>query len=264
MSNEIIFLGNGPLADYALAVLEKQYQVIFRARSKADLAKVQELKAQYPKAHGVLASYGVLIKSDVLEQFEPEGILNIHPSLLPKYRGATPIETAILNGETKFGVSVMKLVKAMDAGPIYYQTTKRYNRDTAKDEIYRGLAEAGAKWLAQNLNKLPEPRPQDDAQATFTAKLEKAQGQLDPDRFSAAELHDQVRAYVRFPKSKYNFYGLECIIHQTHVATEQEMSTGESRLALRCKDGKYLVIDQIQPAGKKVMDRVAFLNGYDR
>ena len=120
---KIIFFGNGPLAEHALRVLEKKFEVVFHAKERADLETVKKLKVSHKELHGVLASFGVMIKSDVLELFEPEGILNIHPSLLPLYRGATPIESAILNGDTEFSVSVMKLVSAMDAGPIYYQTT---------------------------------------------------------------------------------------------------------------------------------------------
>ena len=80
--NKIIFFGNGPLAEAALEVLKKHFEVIFHARTKEDLAQVIELKREFPEAHGVLASFGVMIKSDVLEVFEPEGILNIHPSKL--------------------------------------------------------------------------------------------------------------------------------------------------------------------------------------
>ena len=110
--NKLIFFGNGPLAETALGVLEQHFEVIFHAREKADLERVKELKCEFPEARGVLASFGVMIKNDVLEMFEPEGILNIHPSLLPLYRGASPIESAILAGDTEFSVSIMKLVKA--------------------------------------------------------------------------------------------------------------------------------------------------------
>jgi methionyl-tRNA formyltransferase len=120
---KIIFFGNGPLAEYALAVIERECQVIFHAHRKEDLAEAVRLKQEFPEAHGVLASFGVMIPGSVLEAFEPEGILNVHPSLLPLYRGASPIESAILDGDSDFSVSVMKLVKAMDAGPVYYQET---------------------------------------------------------------------------------------------------------------------------------------------
>lgn len=99
---KVIFFGNGMLADYALAVIERECQVIFHARTREDLEEVKRVKAECPEAYGVLASFGVMIRSDVLDLFEPEGILNIHPSLLPDYRGASPIESAILAGDTEF------------------------------------------------------------------------------------------------------------------------------------------------------------------
>ena len=145
--NKLIFFGNGPLAEAALEVLEKHFEIIFHAREKADLEHVKELKREFPESHGVLASFGVMIKDDVLELFEPEGILNIHPSLLPKYRGASPIESAILAGDTEFSVSVMKLVKAMDAGPIYWQSSLT-DLPLDKVVIYRELAKAGAGWIS--------------------------------------------------------------------------------------------------------------------
>ena len=119
---KIVFFGNGPLANYALKILEQQFEIVFHARNKADLDEVCRLKKEDPDLHGILASFGVMVPVSVLELFESEGILNIHPSLLPAYRGASPIESAILDGDDEFSVSVMKLVKAMDAGPIYYQT----------------------------------------------------------------------------------------------------------------------------------------------
>ena len=84
---KVIFFGNGPLAEAVLGVLTEnaEIEVIFRARTREDLEEVKRLRRENPTAHGILASYGVLIKEDVLELFEPEGILNVHPSLLPKF-----------------------------------------------------------------------------------------------------------------------------------------------------------------------------------
>ncbi|MBQ3296468.1 hypothetical protein IJG95_02045, partial [Candidatus Saccharibacteria bacterium] len=187
---KIIFFGNGILAEDALAVLERECQVIFHAHTREDLEKACEIKRSMPEAFGVLASFGVLIPSSVLEVFEPEGILNIHPSLLPLYRGASPIESAILNGDTEFGVSVMKLAKAMDAGPIYKQATisdaplEMIN----KDFLYKTLAEMGAAMVLSLLKeqaktgKWPTPTPQDDSKATYCSKFEKKDGILDPSR----------------------------------------------------------------------------------
>ena len=254
---KIIFFGNGPLADYSKAVLEKNFEIVFHARTKEDLEEVKRLKAESPEIHGILASFGVMIKSDVLDLFEPEGILNIHPSLLPKYRGSSPIETAILSGDKDFSFSIMKLVKAMDAGPIYHQETLEFGSYPEKDEIYKTLSEAAATWLVDNLKNLPEPTIQDDLKATFTAKFDKSMSLLKPETKSAEELLNEVRAFKGFPKSKHDFFGLDCIIQKAHIS-----ETEESKLSLKCSDGNYLIIDEIQPAGRKIMDAKSFLNGY--
>lgn len=255
--NKIIFFGNGPLADYSKAVLEKNFEIVFHARTKEDLEEVKRLKAENPEIKGILASFGVMIKSDVLDLFEPEGILNIHPSLLPKYRGSSPIETAILNGDKEFSVSIMKLIKAMDAGPIYFQKTISFEDNVEKDLIYKELSEAGANWLVENLENLPIPTNQDGTKATFTAKLDKSMSELKPETKSAEELLNEVRAFKGFPKSKHDFYNLDCIVLRAHVSENEE-----SNLSLKCADGKYLIVDEIQPAGRKPMDAKSFLNGY--
>ena len=257
---KIIFFGNGPLADYAKAILEKNFEIVFHARTKEDLEEVKRLKAEDPEIHGVLASFGVMIKSDVLDIFEPEGILNIHPSKLPKYRGSSPIETAILNGDKDFTYSIMKLVKAMDAGPIYHQETIEFASEyPEKDDIYKTLSEAAATWISENLENLPAPTEQDGAKATFTAKFDKSMSLLKPETKSAEELLNEVRAFKGFPKSKHDFFGLDCIIQKAHIS-----ETEESELSLKCSDGNYLIVDEIQPAGRKIMDAKSFLNGYKK
>ena len=257
--NKIIFFGNGLLADAALAVLEKHFEVVFHARTKEDLAQVCEIKRKMPEAHGVLASFGVIIRENVLELFEPEGILNIHPSLLPVYRGPSPIESAILAGDTEFSVSIMKLAKAMDAGPIYYRTTLT-DLPLDKSIIYQRLAEVGAEWICNNIDNLPAPAGQDDAKATFTAKMEKSMGILHPDTESADEVLRKIIAYQDFPKAKYAFYGKNCAILAAHKRKSGEAAV----LPLKCADGQIIAIDKLQPDGKKPMDAKSFINGYGK
>lgn len=254
---KVIFFGNGPLAEYALAVLADECQVIFHARSKEDLDEVKRLKHEVPEAHGVLASFGVMIKPDVLELFEPEGILNIHPSLLPLYRGASPIESAILAGDTDFSVSVMKLVKAMDAGPIYYQTTLT-DLPLCKDEIYKALAKTGAEWIVKNLANLSEPVLQDDSKATYCGKLDKSMSLLTPETDTAEVTFRKIVAFQGYPKPKYAFYGLNCIILEAHILGQSETAV----LSIPCADGGIIAIDRLQPEGRKAMDAKSFVNGY--
>ena len=270
---KIIFFGNGPLADYALEVLERHFEVAFHARTREDLEKVRELKLENPEIHGILASFGVIIKPDLLRLFEPEGILNIHPSLLPAYRGASPIESAILDGESDFSVSIMKLAQAMDAGPIYFQKTFTANEIAKsadsrlisgvvpdKKAIYEVLARAGAEWICDNLEDLPTPVPQDEKKATFCGKLDKSMSFLDPETDTAEETLRKIIAYQGFPKPKYAFYGQNCIILEAHILKQGEAAV----LTLPCADGQILAIDLLQPEGKRPMDAKSFVNGYGR
>ena len=264
MSTKFIFFGNGPLAEATLNQLltAKNLELVFHAKTKEDLVEVARLMQENPEIKGILASFGVLIKSDLLELFEPEGILNLHPSLLPLYRGASPIESAILNGDQDFSVSIMKLVKAMDAGPIYYQTTLKTSEFSSnlpeKSEIYQKLATLGANWLIEHLDSIPKPTLQDDEKATFTTKFDKTDSNLSLSEMSATEALNRIRAFQGFPKSKLQIHGLECIILKAHVETEKSINP----LAFPCQDGNFLVIDQLQPASKRPMDAKSFINGY--
>lgn len=258
---KIIFLGNGPLAEYALAGLEKKCEVIFHAKTKEDLKEVCRLKRENPEVHGVLASFGVIIKEEVLDLFEPEGILNIHPSLLPKYRGASPIESAILAGDDEFGVSVMKLAPEMDAGPIYMQTTLS-GLSLEKEQIYQELAETGAGMALTVLTRkrYEKPSPQDDDKATFCGKLEKKMGILTPETDTAEQTLRKIVAFQGFPKPKYIFFGTNCIVLEAHICEPDESAD----LALPCADGQIISIDKLQPEGKRPMDAKSFINGYTK
>lgn len=263
--SKIIFFGNGPLADAAKSVLAPRFNIIFHARKPEDLTEVKKLVQAHTgeKIHAILASFGVLIKQDVLDLFEPEGILNLHPSKLPDLRGPSPIETAILRGDTDFTISVMKLVKQMDAGPLYYQETLKFTKSTPKSEIYERLAKTGAEWLVKNLLELPAPRPQEGT-PTFSKLLDTSLSPLNPAEKSAEALYNEIRAFQDFPKSRMQIHGIDCIIKSAHVSETPEPIKNHTDLSLKCADGNYLIIDSLQPAGKKPMDAKSFTNGYLR
>ncbi len=270
----VIFFGNGPLADFALTTLnqDEKIEIIFHARTAEDLPRAVELKQLHPTAFGILASFGVLIKSDVLQAFEPEGILNLHPSKLPLYRGASPIESAILAGDTDFSYSIMKLARKMDAGPIYHQATLS-GLPLDKLEIYRALATAGANWISDHLGEIRslKPTPQDDNKATFTQKFDKSMSVLQPDQYPAAEIFRQIVAYQGFPKPKYEFFGKMCIILQAHIVDATQIVCDPSiitslatPLMIKCADRNFVAVDLLQPEGKKPMDARSFINGYGK
>lgn len=224
--------------------------------------EIIEIIKQYDADVAVLASYGKIIPERIINAF-PGGIINIHPSLLPKYRGTTPIESALLNGDAETGVSVMRLVKAMDAGGILAQIKVKITPETTKQSLYEELAQAGANAL---INVLPgvvannaSETPQDEAQASFTAQLDKSQSQLQPALKTADTLLNEIRAFAGFPKSKTTFLNIPCVVTKAHVS-----DTPTTELDLQCKDGKYLIIDRLIPENSKEMDATGFLNGHKK
>lgn len=289
---KVIFFGNGMLADAALPIIKKKSDIIFHARTTADLATAREIKLANPRSYGILVSFGVIIKPDFLELFEPTGIINLHPSKLPKYRGPSPIESAILAGDHDFSYSIMKLVPKMDAGPVYHQETIK-SLPLDKAAIYQALATSGTEYIVNQLESaqanhslpFPKPKAQNESGATYTKKLDKSMSELHPELHSAQTILRQIIAFQKFPKPKYTFFGQTCIIHAAHIdinnisgQTESTHKTkkisieknqkntdniSESKtLSLKCQDGKIVTIDSLQPADKKTMSAQAFINGY--
>jgi methionyl-tRNA formyltransferase len=208
---------------------------------------------------GVLVSYGKIIPRSIIELFNP-GIINIHPSLLPLYRGPSPIESAILNGDTETGVTIMQLSPAMDAGPIYSQiTVPLIDVETAPD-LEMQLAELGAQELSLTLpaiiNGTIQPTPQHDDVATYCQLLTKEDSPLDA-KLTAEQAERHVRAYIAFPKTKAVIAGQPIVITKAHVS-----STYTSVLDIECSDGRYLSVDELIGPSGKVMNAAAFLNGY--
>ena len=229
----------------------------------ATTAEISELIKKYQPNTGVLASFGKIIPQSLLDAI-PNGILNIHPSLLPKYRGTTPIESALLNGDTETGVSIIRLTAKMDAGPILAQANQRITPETTKQTLYEQLAQLGAKLLISVLNgetptKNAPERPQDDARATFTEKLDKDQSVIKNAEKPASELAREVVAFAGFPRSRTVLLAKNCIITQAHAADQPT-----TELDLRCADGRYLVIDRLIPENSKEMDAKSFLNGFKK
>jgi len=209
---------------------------------------------------GILVSFGRIIPKSTIDLFNP-GIINLHPSLLPNYRGSTPIESAIANGDKLTGVSIIQLVPAMDAGPVYVQTKHQLSGNETSPELYNTLAVAGTKILIDNLpsiiNNSLQPTNQNDDTATYCNLLKKEDGLLTPDDVTAAQAEQLVRAYLTFPKTKINIFKKDIIITKAHV-TKHKQTVAD----IICKDNNYLSIDTlIAPSGRK-MSIKDFINGY--
>lgn len=217
--------------------------------------------ASYHADVGVLVAYGRIIPQSVIDIF-PHGILNIHPSLLPRYRGSTPIEQAILDGATETGVSVMGLTKEMDAGPVYAQQRVALTGTEAKQELTQTLLTIGSQLLIDVLpsvlDSTAQPTPQDNAKATYTSLFTKAQGVMDLSK-SAEQLEREVRAYAIWPKSRLSLHNHQVVVTKARVA--QAETDGE--LVVPCQPGYLEILELVAPSGKK-MRGADFKRGYLR
>lgn len=223
-------------------------------------AEIKEQLQEYNATAAILVAYGRIIPQSVIDIF-PKGIINIHPSLLPSYRGPTPIESAIANGDRETGVSIMQLTAGMDKGPVYAQVGVQLTGKETKFELYDILAIKSANLLFEILPHILEgslrPTPQDDAQATYCKLLDKKDAWLDLSHLTAAEAERLVRAHLGFPKSKVTVNGHVITITKAHVSPTQK-----TPLDIACQDGAFLSIDDlIAPSGRR-MQAEAFLRGY--
>ena len=218
---------------------------------------IKELTDLKPDA-GVVVSYGRIVPKPVLNLFK-DGLINVHASLLPKYRGSSPIESAILNGDEKTGVTLMQLDEGMDTGPIYISEETPLRTET-RPELYEKLAEIGANLLVKSLpdiisGKL-KPTPQEESSATEVKMLQKSDGSIDWTQ-PAEQIERQVRAYLGWPGSRTRIHGKDATITATHVLVGQESTDG---IPMETGDG-VLVIERLIPAGKKEMTAGEFMRG---
>jgi methionyl-tRNA formyltransferase len=226
----------------------------------------EELRTISPTV-GVLLAYGRIIPQSILELF-PCGIVNIHPSLLPLHRGSMPIEGAILEGASETGVSLMRLEKEMDAGPIYAQGVLSLSGQESKQEVYDDLLELGNAMLFECLpgilNGSIAPQPQDHEKATYDQLLTKDDGVIDWKK-SAERIEREIRAYLDWPKSRTQLAGKDVVITKAHVV-QQSGEAGTANISgkelIVCCGNNALSIDILKPAGKNEMTSEAFLAGH--
>lgn len=212
------------------------------------------------KPLGVLVSYGKIIPASIIELF-PLGIINLHPSLLPLYRGPSPIESAILNGDQKTGVSIMRIVPEMDAGPVFAAKEHLLNHSETQIELYSSLATLGTNLLLETLpgilNNRLTPTTQDDAKATYCPLLKKQDAWLDPSKCTAIEAERRIRAYLDYPKTKLKLKDFAVIITKAHVSQDKK-----TPLDIVCRNDTILSIDElIAPSGRRI-NADDFLRGY--
>jgi methionyl-tRNA formyltransferase len=211
----------------------------------------------------VICAFGALIKEPLLSA---HAMLNVHPSLLPRWRGAAPVERAIEAGDEETGVSIMRPTAELDAGPVFLQRPERIRQDDDYGTLAPRLAALGGRLLVETLDTMPEPRPQSAEGATYADKIEAPDRRLDRDR-TALELERQVRAlnphigvWLALPGG--DRLGVRRAALSAGAAPDPGvLREEEGRLIWGTADGGLELLE-VQPPGKRPMDAASWLRGH--
>jgi methionyl-tRNA formyltransferase len=214
----------------------------------------------------IIVAYGKIIPQKYLD-IPKYGFVNIHPSLLPKYRGPSPIQSAILNGDAETGISLIKIDDQMDHGPIITQINYTISNDKYYAEIEVDMAELGAKLLVDNLSMYIDstlkPVEQDHASATIVKKFNRIDGKIDWSK-SAEQIRNQIRALNPNPGTWTTLNDKTLNIFKADIVeldSKDDVIREKSRLLLKTGDG-YISPTLLQLEGKKVLSIKEFLNGF--
>ena len=226
---------------------------------------VEQLRVLAPEAM-VVVGYGQIIPKAILD-IPPQGIINVHASLLPKYRGAAPIQWAIARGETRTGVTTMRINEGLDTGDMLLKWETAIGAEENAVELGHRLAIAGAELLVRTLADLQtiQPEPQDESQATYAPILKKEDGKIDW-QFSAQEILNRIRGFEPWPGG-YGFLRGQRLQIWSATVGEVKLTPGTLRpahhkLYAGCGRDESIELREVQLEGKKRMPVAAFLNGF--
>ena len=255
-----------PIKEYALSIGLPVFQPE-RMRDGTALGILQELKPDLI----VVAAYGKILPTDILN-LPAMGCINVHSSLLPRYRGAAPINWAILDGESETGVTIQYMEEGVDTGDILAQAKTPIDLDENAASLYDRLALMGADLLVKTVKALEEGTvnaiPQDDSLSCHAPMLSKELSPMDW-RKTARQLHDQVRGLYPWPAATAVLDGIRCKVLCTTLLTDKTdlvpgtvLQADKKGLRVACGGGGVLEISKLQPDGKKAMAASAFLMGH--
>lgn len=247
---------------------EHQIPIIQPAAKHEVLPLLKSLDLQIDAA--IVVAYGMILPPEVLNYF-PSGMINVHASLLPRFRGPSPIEAAILEGDNQTGVTLMQLAAQMDAGDIYTQKKIALNKNETRPELYSQLSQIGAELLVECIDNIISgeipPQPQNEEEATYTKLIKKSDGIIDWS-LPATTIEKSIRAYLGWPGSRTTLMDRDVVITSVSVVHEKgkpgdATRSGDGNLLVYCgKDA--LIIKTLIPAGKKEMTGADFLRGHHR
>jgi len=298
---KIIFFGGGKFAVPSLSVLAKKFNIALVVTNpekpigrkqipepsaveieakklglpvtiaeKFDNIITDKIQAANPSFF-IIIDYGKIIPQNILD-IPPKGAINVHPSALPKYRGASPLQTAILNGDKETAITVMLADNEMDHGPILAQKKITIEDTDTYGSLYTRLSTTYPKFLIttaeEYLSGELKPKTQEHSKATFTKLLKRGDGHIDWNK-SAEEIERMVRAYNPWPGTFYVFNQKNVKIIKSTIEHKnypdkkisELFKTADKKLAVKCGQ-ETLIIDRVQPAGKRPMSGEEFARGY--
>jgi methionyl-tRNA formyltransferase len=214
----------------------------------------------------VVAAFGQILRADVLG-LPPFGCINVHASLLPRWRGAAPVQAAILAGDAETGVTIMKMDEGVDTGGILARREISIEPEDTGVSLSAKLSYLGAELLIETLPRYlsgeVQPQPQDNHEATHAPMLKKEDGLLDLTQ-PAVQLQRRIRALNPWPGAQLRWNGQVLKVHRAHVQAARAAAgsrlVSQGRPAVGTSNG-ILILDEVQPAGKKPMDGTAFVAG---
>nr|WP_316621988.1 methionyl-tRNA formyltransferase [uncultured Ruminococcus sp.] len=214
----------------------------------------------------VVAAYGKILPKAMLD-LPKYGCINVHGSLLPKYRGSAPIQWSVINGEKETGVTIMQMAEGVDTGDMLYQKAIPIGIDDTAESMFEKLSDLGGEMIVEALDLLEEgkltPIKQDETLATHAPMLNKEIAVIDWNK-SALEVHNLVRGLYSWPIAQTTLHGKKLKIYRTAVGKgsgEAGTVISTSPLTIACGEGA-VVIEELQLEGKKRMDAKAFLIGH--
>jgi methionyl-tRNA formyltransferase len=235
---------------------------LIQPASVNDADALERIAATDPEAVAI-AEYGGLIREPLLSRYE---MVNVHPSLLPRWRGAAPIERTLMAGDEITGVSIMRPTAELDAGPVFVQAEEAVAPDDDYGALSARLARLGGELLVKAIDERPEPREQPSEGETYADKIESADRRLDPGR-PAVELERTVRALAPHVGAYLELAdGVRLGVRRAALAAVGGLAPGElaereGGLVYGAADGALELLE-VQPAGKRPMDAASYLRGH--
>lgn len=244
---------------------------VFQPESVKDGTALEQIQALAPELIAV-AAYGRILPESILN-YPQYGCINVHSSLLPKYRGSAPIHWAILNGDQQTGVTIMHMAKAMDAGDIIAQSVTAIDPDETVETLHDRLAVMGAELLVEVVEQIrtntASRTAQNEQLVTYAPMLSRELSPLDWTK-DARQLHDQVRGLVPWPATTTDLFSAEPVkVFQTELLAQSckaepgtIVAAGNDGIDIVCGDGRILRIKQLQAQGGKRMAAGDYLRGH--